>query len=105
MAALHVTADNFEAEVLKSEKVVVADFWASWCGPCMMMGPIIDQLAEEESSVKYVKVNVDENPKLAIEYDVEHIPTLVVFHGGRDVKKSVGAISRQEILQLTSDVQ
>lgn len=100
MAAIHVTADNFEAEVLKAEGTVLVDFWADWCGPCRMLSPIIEQVAEERSDIKVCKINVDESGSLAEQYKVSNIPTLTVFKNGVPDKKSVGVISKSEILSL-----
>ncbi|HIW22005.1 MAG TPA: thioredoxin, partial [Candidatus Dorea intestinavium] len=91
MATLHLTKDNYEQEVLKADKTVLVDFWASWCGPCKMVGPIIDEIANEVTDVKICKVNVDEQPELAKEYKVMSIPTLIVFKDGQMVKREVGA--------------
>lgn len=85
-----LTRDNFEAEVLASEKPVVVDFWASWCGPCMMLKPIFEELSGEMPNVKFCKVNVDDERELAIEYGVQSIPTLLVFKGGELAATLVG---------------
>lgn len=85
-----LTKDNFETEVLASEKPVVVDFWASWCGPCMMLKPIFEELSGEMPSVKFCKVNVDDERELAIEYGVQSIPTLLVFKGGELAATLVG---------------
>ena len=77
MSALHVTKDNFETEVLKSDKPVIVDFWAAWCGPCRMVSPILDEIADEEKDIKVAKVNVDEQPELAAKYRVMSIPTMI----------------------------
>ncbi len=100
MAAIFVSNENFESEVLKSEVPVLVDFWAPWCGPCMMLGPIIEDIAEENADIKVCKVNVEENPDLAVQYKVMNIPTIVVFKNGEVYKKSVGIISKSEILDL-----
>lgn len=100
MSAVTITAANFENEVMKSDKPVLIDFWASWCGPCMMVSPLVDEIAEETSAVKVGKVNVDEEGALAADFGIESIPTLVVIKDGKIVKKSVGAIPKQEILKM-----
>ena len=100
MAALKITKDNFQTEVLEAKETVLVDFWASWCGPCKMIGPIIDQIADERSDIKVCKINVDEEPDLASQFKVMTIPTLIVFKGGEEVKRNVGVISKEEILKL-----
>lgn len=100
MAVIHLTEANFEAEVLKSEIPVLVDFWASWCGPCRMVGPVIDEIAEERTDIKVGKVNVDEEPGLAQKYRVMSIPTLIVFKGGEAVNTSLGAKPKREILKM-----
>ncbi|MGF6990054.1 thioredoxin 1 [Lachnospiraceae bacterium PM6-15] len=100
MAVLHLTKDNFEAEVLKSDKPVLVDFWATWCGPCQMVGPILDELGEEVTDAKICKVNVDEQPELAKEYRVMSIPTMIVFKDGKAAKREVGAKSKDAILDM-----
>ena len=102
MAVIHVTKENFETEVLQSEKKVLIDFWASWCGPCRMVSPIIDEIAEEQDAVKICKVNVDEQPELAQAFGVMSIPTLAVVEGGKVVEQAVGARPKADILALIS---
>ena len=91
MAVITITKENFAQEVLQSEKPVLLDFWASWCGPCRMLSPIVDEVAEERGDVKVGKVNVDEQPELAGEFGVMSIPTLLVFEQGKLVRQAVGA--------------
>lgn len=97
MAVISVTADNFEQEVLKTEGIVMVDFWAAWCGPCKMLSPIVDQIAEEHPEIKVCKVNIDEEPSLAIDYKVMSIPTLLVFKNGEKVNMSIGVQSKSDI--------
>ena len=89
MAIIEVNKDNFEEEVLKSDKKVLVDFWADWCGPCKMLSPVIDKLAEELDDVKVCKVNVDTEPTISIEYNIMSIPTLIVFENCVEDRKSV----------------
>ena len=99
MAEVILTKENFETEVLKSDIPVLVDFWASWCGPCMMLSPVIAELAEElEGKVKVGKVNVDEQNELAMQYRVASIPTLLLFKNGELVKTSVGFMPKGEII-------
>lgn len=100
MAVVHVTNETFAQEVMQAEGKVLVDFWASWCGPCRMLGPIIDQLGSELTDVKVCKVDVDANHDLAAKYKVETIPTLVVFEGGKEVKRSVGVQPKPAILAM-----
>ena len=95
-----VTGENFEVEVLQSEKPVLADFWADWCGPCKMLSPVVDQVAGETEEVKVVKINVDENEELAMRFKIMSIPALVVFKDGQEVNRSVGVIPKEQILEL-----
>lgn len=97
MAVISVTADHFEQEVLKTEGIVMVDFWAAWCGPCKMLSPIVDQIAEEHPEIKVCKVNIDEEPSLAIDYKVMSIPTLLVFKNGEKVNMSIGVQSKSDI--------
>lgn len=100
MSVIDVKTADFETEVLKSDKTVLVDFWAVWCGPCRMLSPVVDQVAEENSDIKVCKVNVDEEQQLAIKYGVMSIPTLLVFKGGELVNQSVGVIPKEEVLNL-----
>lgn len=100
MAVVKVTKGNFEEEVLKSEKKVLVDFWASWCGPCMMLSPLVDEVAKEKDDIKVVKVNVDEEGELAERFNIMSIPCLIVFENGKEVKRSVGFIPKEEIKKL-----
>lgn len=95
-----VTSENFESEVLNSEKPVLVDFWASWCGPCRMLSPIVDEISEEVQTIKVGKVNVDEQQDLAGKFGVMSIPTLILFKNGQPVNKSVGAKSKAALLDF-----
>ncbi len=100
MNILKLTEECFEREVLKADKPVLVDFYADWCGPCRMMSPIIDEIAEEKQDViKVGKVNVDENQELAIKYDVSSIPTIMIFRNGIPVKTFIGVTDKTEILE------
>ena len=100
MSVKVITKDNFENEVMHSEKPVLLDFWAAWCGPCKMLSPLVDKYSEEDSSVKVGKVNVDEEQAIAEKYNIMSIPTLLLFKNGECVAKSIGFISREQVLQF-----
>ncbi len=100
MATITVTSNNFEAEVLNADRPVLVDFWAPWCGPCRMVSPVLDTIAEETPSVKVCKVNVDEQPELAQTFKVMSIPTLAAFRDGKLTGTSVGVRSKAQILQM-----
>ena len=100
MAVITITKENFEQEVLHSTQPVLLDFWASWCGPCRMLSPVVDEVAEERTDVKVGKVNVDQQPELAGEFGVMSIPTLLVFENGKLVRQAVGARPKAAVLDL-----
>lgn len=100
MALLKFTTDNFDEEVLKSDKPVLVDLWATWCAPCRMQGPIVEEIANERDDVKVGKLDVDENPDIAEKYSVMSIPTLLVIKNGEVVNKAVGVHTKQQILDM-----
>lgn len=100
MAALKITKQNFQTEVMEAKETVLLDFWASWCGPCKMIGPIIDQIADERPDIKVGKVNVDEEQELAVQFKVMSIPTLIVIKDGKVVNQSLGAKPKAAILSM-----
>ena len=100
MAHTVITADNFEKEVINSDVPVIVDFWATWCGPCRMIAPILEEISEETINVKICKVDVDDQPELAAEYGIQSIPTLIVFKNGEPVNKAIGVRPKDDILKL-----
>lgn len=100
MSVLDVTSQNFEEEVLKSEKPVLVDFYADWCGPCKMLSPIVDEVANEKEDIKVCRINIDEEQDVAVEYGIMSIPTLVVIKNGEEAKRSVGVIGKTDILKM-----
>lgn len=100
MNEITLTKQNFETEVLNSDTPVLVDFWAAWCGPCRMLSPVVDEIAEETGSVKVGKVNVDEQPALAEQFGVASIPTLILFKDGKAVETSVGVRPKAAILAM-----
>lgn len=101
MAVITLDSKNFEKEVLQSEKIVLVDFWASWCGPCRMMAPVVDEIAESMAdTVKVGKINIDENPELAEKYGVMSIPTFIIIKNGQETARTVGVQSKEEITKL-----
>jgi thioredoxin 1 len=100
MAVTTITEKNFEAEVMQADKPVLIDFWAAWCGPCRMVSPIVDEIGEEETTIKVGKINVDENPALAQKFGVMSIPTLVVIKDGKVTQRVVGARSKADLKKM-----
>lgn len=101
MSVIILNEDNFEKEVLKSEKTVLIDFWASWCGPCKMMAPIVDEIAEEiGDNVKVCKINIDEEQSLAVKYGIMSIPTFVVLKNGNEIGRTIGVQDKSEIVKM-----
>lgn len=100
MSVKHFTIQNFEEEVLKSDKTVLVDFWAAWCGPCQMIAPVIEEIAQEFEDIVVGKVDVDSNSELAMKYSVLSIPTIYVFKNGEVVARHIGLASREEIVAL-----
>lgn len=100
MAAININQNNFHNEVMNSDKPVLLDFWASWCGPCRRVVPIVEQIADERADIKVGKVNIDEEPELARQFGIMSIPTLMVIKNGEVVKKAVGARPKDDILAM-----
>ena len=105
MLEVNLNKENFEQEVKNSDKLVIVDFWATWCGPCQMLAPVLEKIAEEKKdTVKVCKVNVDEEQELAMEYGIMSIPTLVMFKNGEKVKTSVGFFSKSELEKIIDNI-
>lgn len=100
MSAVNINKNNFHSEVINSDKPVLLDFWASWCGPCRMVAPIVEEIARERPDIKVGKVNVDEQPELASQFGVMNIPTLVVMKDGKVVNQAIGARPKSQILGM-----
>ena len=99
MSVLKITSENFESEVINSKEPVMIDFFANWCGPCKMMSPVIDEIAEELQNIKVGKINVDENQDLAMKYNVMSIPTIVIIKDGREIKRFVGVQDKENLIK------
>ena len=100
MSVVKLTVENFEQEVLQAEKLVLVDFYADWCGPCKMMSPIVDEIAEEESEIKVCNINIDQAMEIAQKYRVMIIPTFIAFNNGEEAGRQIGAVSKGELLSL-----
>ena len=100
MSVENIDNESFEEEVLNSQKDVLIDFYADWCGPCQMLAPIVEEVANENKNIKVCRINVDDNQELAMKYEVMSIPTLVVIKEGKEIKRKIGLISKDEILEM-----
>lgn len=100
MSVITITKENFQTEVMMSDKPVLIDLWASWCGPCQMLSPLVDQVAEERNDIKVGKINVDENPELTQAFGVQSIPLLVLVKNGKITAQSLGYVPKEKIIQL-----
>ena len=100
MSVMHITKNNFQKEVIRSDKPVLLDFWAGWCGPCRMVSPIVEEIARERADIKVCKINVDEQMELAAAFHVASIPTLVVMRDGKVVNQAMGARPKAQILSM-----
>ncbi len=100
MTALNITTNNFNSEIMNSDKPVLIDFFATWCGPCKMVSPIVDQIAEENADIKVCKINIDEQSELASAFGVMSIPTLVALKDGKEITRTVGAVPKSNILKM-----
>jgi thioredoxin 1 len=101
---VHINSTNWESEVLKSEKPVFVDFWAEWCGPCRMVGPVVEQISQSHAdTLKVVKLNVDENQEIAMKYGIQSIPSLLIFNKGKEIGRTIGAASKDAYLKFIND--
>ena len=100
MEVIELTSENFEAEVLRADRLVIVDFWASWCTPCRMLAPILEEIAAEHPDIKVYKINVDEAQDIAEKYGVMSLPILIFFENGEAVDESIGLVSKEQIISL-----
>lgn len=100
MALIHITKENFGKEVMETDKTVLLDFWATWCGPCQMIAPILDEIAEECPDITVGKINVDQEQELAISFSITSIPTLIVIKNGKAVEKAIGLRAKNQIIEM-----
>lgn len=100
MQPITITKENFQAEVTQTQGITLLDFWASWCAPCRMLSPIVEQVAAEHAEIKVGKVNVDDEPELAAQFGIQSIPTLIAFKNGKKYKESVGLVEKEEVEAL-----
>lgn len=100
MAVIKITGENFKTEVLGSDKTVLVDFFATWCGPCRMLSPLVEEVANERTDIKVCKIDVDENPEIAAQFGISSIPTLLVFKGGKLVNQGLGFMPKERLLAL-----
>ncbi len=100
MEILHITKDTFQKEVMESDRTVLLDFWATWCGPCRMIAPVLEEVAQEREDVKVCKIDVDKEPELAQQFQIMSIPTLIVMEHGRIINKALGAMPKASVLAL-----
>ena len=103
MSVLHITKENFNTEVVNSDRPVLLDFWATWCGPCRMVGPLVEEIAAEHPEIKVGKINVDEQPELAAQFQIMSIPTLMVVKNGQITQRVLGARPKAQILALVQE--
>ena len=103
MGVIEVSDENFKSEVLESDKTVLIDFYADWCGPCKMLSPVVEEVAKENDNIKVVKINLDNSQDIAVEYGIMSIPTLVVIKNGQETNRSIGVISKSEITKLLEE--
>lgn len=103
MKVLEIMSNQFEEEILKSDKIVLVDFYADWCGPCKMLSPIIDEIANENNDIKVCRINIDANQDLAVQYQVMSIPTLIVIKNGKEINRAIGVLPKNDILEMLNN--